>query len=239
MRLEQTFEVRASVQEVWEALIDIERVAPCLPGAEITQRDEDGTYRGDFKVKLGPTTAAYRGTLKMESLDADAHVATMRANGQDKRGQGSAKATIVSRMSETAGVTSVEVETDFAITGKLARFGRGGMIEDISSKLLGQFATCLQAGFADDDGPADRPAAVLDQAPPSEPPTGAAPPPSASPAPDAPRRFSPPPASEPIGGFGLASSVALDRARPLILALVRTMRRSLERLEHRLSRTTS
>ncbi|MGI8596578.1 MAG: SRPBCC domain-containing protein [Thermoleophilaceae bacterium] len=147
MKLEQSFEVRAPVEEVWNALIDIERVAPCLPGAEITERDEDGTYRGDFKVKLGPTTAAYRGTLKMESLDEAAHVATMLANGQDKRGQGSAKATIVSRMTESAGVTQVEVETDFTITGKLARFGRGGMIKDISNRLLGDFARCLQAGF--------------------------------------------------------------------------------------------
>ena len=69
MKLEQAFEVQAPIGQVWEALIDLERVAPCLPGATITGHDEDGTYHGEFKVKLGPTTAAYRGTVKIESAD--------------------------------------------------------------------------------------------------------------------------------------------------------------------------
>ena len=98
MKLEQSFEVRAPLERVWETLIDVERVAPCLPGAEITEAGEDGTYRGTFSVRLGPTTAAYRGELKIEELDESAHRVTMRADGQDKRGQGSAKATIVSTM---------------------------------------------------------------------------------------------------------------------------------------------
>ena len=311
MKLGQSFEVRAPVDEVWHALIDIERVAPCLPGAEITERDEDGTYRGDFKVRLGPTTAAYRGTLKMESLDEAAHVATMLANGQDKRGQGSAKATIVSRMTESGGVTQVEVETDFTITGKLARFGRGGMIKDISNRLLGDFARCLQAGFegaeGDDaahgsvapevteasgsaapavtevSGPdpseaeaeaelepelagADTSAAAGSQVPPTEaratrggregsarsPGERAAAAPSsegpggpdAPPAPSSPGprtggspRFSPPAASQPISGAGLVGSVVLDRVASVLLPVVRTLRRLLERLERALARS--
>jgi carbon monoxide dehydrogenase subunit G len=144
VRLEESFEVDAPVEDVWRALIDVQRVAPCLPGAEITEVGEDGTYRGNFQVKLGPTTAAYRGTLKLESLDEAAHVATMSANGQDKRGQGSAKATMVSTVTEAEGGTRVHVDTDFTITGRLARFGRGGMIQDISKRLLGDFAACLQ-----------------------------------------------------------------------------------------------
>ncbi len=96
MKLEQSFKVEAPLDQVWEALIDVERVAPCLPGAEVTEAGEDGTYRGNFTVKLGPTTAAYRGELKMESVDEASRRVTMRASGQDKRGQGSAKATIVS-----------------------------------------------------------------------------------------------------------------------------------------------
>ena len=145
MRLEQSFTVRAPVERVWSALIDPARVAPCLPGAEITEAGEDGTYKGTFQVKLGPTTASYRGTLRMESLDEREHRATMSGVGQDKRGQGSAKATIVSTMTESAGETRVDVVTDFTITGRLARFGRGGMIEDISNRLLREFADCLQA----------------------------------------------------------------------------------------------
>jgi carbon monoxide dehydrogenase subunit G len=144
MKLEQSFEVRAPVERVWQTLVDIERVAPCLPGAEITEAGEDGTYRGTFSVRLGPTTAAYRGELNMEELDEDARRVVMRASGQDKRGQGSAKATIVSTMRAEGDVTTVDVETDFTITGRLARFGRGGMIEDISNRLLREFADCLQ-----------------------------------------------------------------------------------------------
>jgi len=143
VRLEQSFIVEAPLDRVWEALIDVQRVAPCLPGAEITEAGDDGTYRGTFTVKLGPTTAAYRGELKMESVDEAARRVTMDAKGQDKRGQGSAKATIVSVMSEEGGATRVDVETDFTITGRLARFGRGGMIKDVSNRLLRDFSDCL------------------------------------------------------------------------------------------------
>ena len=98
MKLEQSFEVKAPIDEVWAALIDLERVAPCLPGAAITGHDEDGTYHGEFKVKLGPTTASYRGTVLIEEADEEAHRATMRAKGTDKRGQGGAAATIVNTL---------------------------------------------------------------------------------------------------------------------------------------------
>jgi len=144
MKLEQSFEVKAPIDRVWKALIDIEHVAPCVPGAEVTEAGDDGVYRGNFTVKIGPTSAAYRGELNMEEVDEANHRATMRANGQDKRGQGSAKATIVSVLREDSGVTHVDVETDFTITGRLARFGRGGMIEDVSNRLMRDFAECLQ-----------------------------------------------------------------------------------------------
>jgi uncharacterized protein len=144
VRLEHGFEVDAPLEEVWEALIDVERVAPCLPGAEISEGGEEGTYRGTFSVRLGPTTAAYRGELSMEEVDQAAHRAVMRASGRDKRGQGSANATIVSTLHEEQGVTKVEVDTDFTITGRLARFGRGGMIEDVSNRLLREFSDCLR-----------------------------------------------------------------------------------------------
>ncbi|WP_051324020.1 SRPBCC family protein [Candidatus Solirubrobacter pratensis] len=143
MKLEQSFEVQAPIDVVWAALNDLERVAPCLPGAAITGHDEDGTYHGEFKVKLGPTTAAYRGTIKIESADESTHTATLAAKGSDKRGQGGANATIVNTLAAIDGGTRVDAVTDFAITGRLARFGRGGMIQDISNRLLRDFATCL------------------------------------------------------------------------------------------------
>jgi carbon monoxide dehydrogenase subunit G len=150
MKLEQSFEVQAPLQRVWEALIDVERVAPCLPGAAITGHNPDGSYNGEFKVKIGPTSAAYSGKLQMENIDEAAHSATMQAAGTDKRGQGGAKATIVSSVAETdGGATTVNVNTEYHITGRLARFGRGGMIEEISNRLLGEFAKSLQAMLAE------------------------------------------------------------------------------------------
>jgi carbon monoxide dehydrogenase subunit G len=154
MKLEQSFEVAAPLARVWEALIDVQRVAPCLPGAAVTDRNDDGSYNGTFKVKIGPTSAAYSGKLHMEDVDESAHTATMQAAGTDKRGQGGAKATIVSSVVDSgSGSTRVTVITDYHITGRLARFGRGGMIEDISNRLLGDFAKCLQSSLAGEPEP--------------------------------------------------------------------------------------
>jgi uncharacterized protein len=205
VKLDQSFEVNAPLQAVWEALVDVERVAPCLPGAEITEGGDDGQYRGTFTVKLGPTTAAYRGTLQMESVDQASHTAVMRANGTDKRGQGGAKAQVTSVVSEAeGGATRVDVSTDFTITGRLARFGRGGMIQDVSNRLLREFAECLQRNLEPEDGPA-----VTAEAAPGEP------------APFAPARGEKPPAFAPAGGGKPVSGLRLffgalvDRVRRL------------------------
>jgi uncharacterized protein len=206
VRLEQSFEVQAPIEQVWTALIDLEKVAPCLPGAAITGHDDDGTYHGSFQVKLGPTTASYRGTIRIESSDAESHTATLVAKGSDKRGQGGASATIVSTLSAAGdGGTLVDVDTDFTITGRLASFGRGGMIQDISNRLLKDFASCLQerieAPAAAEPSPVD---AVL-----SATPEGAA---AALPAmggADAPTT------TKPIGGFSLFFRALLDRVRRL------------------------
>jgi uncharacterized protein len=118
-------------------------VAGCLPGAVLEAGQEDGIYEGTFTVRLGPATAAYRGTLKVGSVDDAAHAQTMQASGRDTRGQGSARATIVSSLSPEGEQTRVNVITDLTITGSLARFGRGGMIADVASRVLDQFAACL------------------------------------------------------------------------------------------------
>lgn len=218
MKLQQSFEVRAPVERVWETLIDIERVAPCLPGAEITEAGDDGAYRGDFTVKLGPTTASYRGELHMEETDASAHRAVMRASGRDKRGQGSAKATIVSELEAAGEVTRVEVETDFTITGRLARFGRGGMIQDISNRLLKDFAECLQQRIeaepaAGESAPATDPTAPAAAGQAAAAPGGEAADPTA-PAPAAARSPAAPlPAAKPVSGFSLFFRALWDRIR--------------------------
>jgi carbon monoxide dehydrogenase subunit G len=148
MKLEQSFEVSAPIERVWKALVDVEHVAPCLPGAAVTGRNDDGTYNGTFTIKIGPTTAAYTGKLEMRDVDEATRAATMHAQGSDRRGQGGANATIFSQLTQVEpGVTRVEVDTDYHITGRLARFGRGGMIEDISERLLREFADRLQASL--------------------------------------------------------------------------------------------
>ena len=148
MKLEQSFAVDDPIEQVWTALIDLEKVAPCLPGASITDRDDDGTYHGTFQVRLGPTTASYRGTIRIESADAESHTATLAARGTDKRGQGGASATIVNTLHAVEGGTRVDAVTDFTITGRLASFGRGGMMNDISNRLMAEFAKCLQQRLA-------------------------------------------------------------------------------------------
>ena len=155
MKLEQSFEVDAPLERVWQTLIDVQHVAPCLPGAAVTGRNDDGSYNGTFTVKIGPTTASYTGRLEMENVDEASHTATMQAQGTDKRGQGGAKATILSRLAPVDGHdgTRVEVVTDYHITGRLARFGRGGMIEDISERLLREFAKRLQSSLASQPEP--------------------------------------------------------------------------------------
>ena len=205
MKLEQSFEIRAPIERVWSALIDVEFVAPCLPGASVTGREDDGSYKGTFTVKLGPTTAAYNGVLRIGELDEAAHTATLHARGTDKRGQGGATATIVNRLTSTGAGTRVDAETDFTITGRLARFGRGGMIEDISNRLLRDFSECLQAKLAEaEPEPAAEPAAADADAA-----AGPAPPPEPKPA------AAPQPSAKPLNAFALFLSVLRGRLRRL------------------------
>jgi len=193
MKLEQSFEVAAPIDQVWHALNDLERVAPCLPGAAITDHDDDGTYHGTFQVKLGPTTASYRGTIKIESADESTHTATLKARGTDKRGQGGANATIVNTLSEHDGGTTVAAVTDFTITGRLAQFGRGGIMEDVSNRLMRDFAACLSTRLGEPSAAAGTPSAAAES--PVEP---AAPPPAA-----------------PVKGFSLFFSVVWERVKRL------------------------
>lgn len=206
MKLDQSFEVNAPMHAVWEALVDVERVAPCLPGAEITEGGDDGQYKGTFTVKLGPTTAAYRGTLHMDSVDEASHTAVMHANGTDKRGQGGAKAQITSVVTEgEGGATKVDVSTDFTITGRLARFGRGGMIQDVSNRLLREFAECLQRNLEPEDGPA-----VTAEAAPGEPA------PFAPASGDKPPGFAPSGGGKPVSGLRLFFGALVDRLRRVL-----------------------
>ena len=151
MKLENEFTVPASVDDAWKVLLDVERVAPCLPGATIEGSDGD-SYDGTMTVKIGPITARYKGTIQIEEADEAAHRAVMKAKARDARGQGGAQATITSTMEATDDGTKVKVETDMRVTGAAAQFGRGVM-QDVSAQMMGRFADCL-AGEMSGDGDA-------------------------------------------------------------------------------------
>jgi len=145
MKLENEFTVDAPVDKAWNVMLDLERVTPCLPGAQLTEQTGDGEHKGTMRVKLGPVTQDYQGKVWFEETDESQHRAVLRADGQDARGQGTASATITSTLQEENGgdSTRVRVETDMQITGRAAQFGQG-VQQDVAEKIMGQFAECLE-----------------------------------------------------------------------------------------------
>ncbi|WUD71438.1 SRPBCC domain-containing protein [Streptomyces sp. NBC_00510] len=150
------FRVSLPPDQAWALLTDVERIAPCMPGAQLTGRDGD-TYNGLVKVKVGPVTVQYKGTAAFEEQDAASRTAVLRARGRDARGQGNADARITARLVPEGEATMVTVETRLTVTGKIAQFGKG-MIEEVSRKLLGQFVEALERQLAEERVP--EPAAV-------------------------------------------------------------------------------
>jgi carbon monoxide dehydrogenase subunit G len=142
MELNNEFVVAVPVAQAWAVLTDVERIAPCLPGAQL-QEVEGDEYRGVVKVKVGPITASYKGAASFVELDEAAHRAVLKAEGRETRGQGNASATITATLVESGESTTVHVTTDLAITGKVAQFGRG-VLADVSGKLLDQFVSNLE-----------------------------------------------------------------------------------------------
>ncbi len=144
MKLENEFTVNVPVEDAWNVLLDLERVTPCLPGAALTEQSDDDEYKGEMKVRLGPVTQEYNGTVRIEEADESEHQVVLKADGKDARGQGAATATITSTLhDEGDGSTKVRVETDMQITGRAAQFGRG-VQQDVAERLLSRFAECLE-----------------------------------------------------------------------------------------------
>ena len=141
MELNNDFEVAAPVDLVWAVLTDVERIAPCLPGAQLLEIEGD-EFRGVVKIKVGPITAQYKGAASFSERDDVEHRAVLRAEGRDTRGAGNAAADITAELEATEVGTKVTVTTDLTVTGKVAQFGRGVMA-DVSKKLMGQFAENL------------------------------------------------------------------------------------------------
>jgi carbon monoxide dehydrogenase subunit G len=142
MELSNEFRVALPVERAWGVLTDVERIAPCLPGAQL-QEVEGDEYRGVVKVKVGPITAQYKGQAKFLSLDPEARVAVLRAEGRETRGQGNANATITAVLTPDGEGTAVSITTDLTVTGRVAQFGRG-VLADVSAKLLDQFVADLE-----------------------------------------------------------------------------------------------
>jgi len=152
MKLEQNFTVPVPVEQAWEVLLDLHRVAPCMPGATLTSVEGD-EFTGNVKVKLGPIMLTYNGKGRFVERDEAARRVVIEASGRDTRSAGTAAATVTAQLVGEGDQTRVDVLTDLSITGKPAQFGRS-MISDVSTKLLGQFADCLAGRLAEGGPPA-------------------------------------------------------------------------------------
>jgi len=152
MKITNEFTVHTPIERAWAVLTDLEGIAPCLPGAQLTGVDGD-TYSGKVKVKVGPVVSDFAGTARFVEKDDAAHRAVIDAKGRDARSAGNAAALVTAQLRADGDRTVVSVDTDLKISGKLAQFG-SGMIKEVSGKLLGQFVTNLEAKLAAEPAPA-------------------------------------------------------------------------------------
>ena len=215
MEIADTFRVSTPVDQTWRVLLDIEGIAPCMPGAQL-QEVEGNQYRGVVKVKVGPITAQYKGTATLVEADETDRRIVLEASGRETRGQGNATASIVVTMNDDGGGTRVDVATDLAITGKVAQFGRG-VLDDVSAKLLRQFVENLERDVlinADASAPADL---EVDSPPP--PVASLLPTNGVTSAPTGPRRIESREA-EPIDLLDVAGDSAVRRVVPIVVGVV-------------------
>ena len=231
MELTNDFRVALPIERAWAVLTDVELIAPCLPGAQLTEIEGD-EYRGVVKVKVGPITAQYKGQAKFLSLDADQHVAVLRAEGRETRGQGNANATITATLTPDGDGTAVAILTELTITGRVAQFGRG-VLADVSAKLLDQFVADLEKTVLADDSavPVEAVEVALEDPIEATQPDAEAPevPQTADPAPEAdtaPAVAAAPtirkidsPEPEPVDLIGTAGSPIVRRVTPVLVAI--------------------
>ncbi|MFD9325274.1 SRPBCC family protein [Streptomyces sp. NPDC060065] len=222
------FRVNLPADQAWALLTDVERIAPCMPGAQLTGVDGDA-YNGLVKVKVGPMTVQYKGVVSFEEKDAEGRTAVLHARGRDTRGQGNADARVTARLTPDGDGTRVAVDTRLTITGKIAQFGKG-MIEEVSGKLLTQFVDNLEGQLAAEKGQEPLSEAEVEAEPESEPESGSgasaetapAAPASAgarpTEAPSAPRP-SATAAPEPLDLMSVARGALLKRALPAVIVI--------------------
>lgn len=232
MELVNEFRVPVPVPTAWGLLTDLERIAPCMPGAELLSVI-DGEYHGAVRVKVGPITARYQGKAVFQVLDEAARTAVVRAEGRETRGQGNARATVTVRLTPDGDqATAVHVVTDLTISGKAAQFGRG-VLAEVSSRLITQFVRNLEADVlsagpdaAGSSAPAATPAAPAQPvaaAAASAPPAPAEPPMPTEPAATAEAPATPVSAraaEQPVNLLGVVAGPLAKRAAPVLVALI-------------------
>lgn len=167
MELSHRFDVAAPVADTWPAFLDMPRLAPCMPGAEVTEVVDDRNVKGAAKVKVGPVNLRFAGRAEMTEIDEAARSATMVAKGSDAKGRGNAEAKVRFALSETAAsTTEVNVNTTLDLTGSVAQYGRAsGLIDEIANQLIAEFVQNLEQELAAAPGPVDAPDQLADATP--------------------------------------------------------------------------
>lgn len=189
MEIKNSFDVVLPPDQAWKILMDIPRIVPCMPGAELVEMVDDRTFKGKVSVKLGPIALVFNGKAEFEEIDDVAHTARAKAQGTDTKGRGGASAVVTFHLTPIPTGSRVDVVTDVALSGSVAQYGRGtGVIQSVASQLIAQFAASLNALLAQSPQPAQ---------------SGATPPPAAA----AP--------AKPISAFGLLCSVIVSALKNL------------------------
>ncbi|HUL86080.1 MAG TPA: SRPBCC family protein [Actinomycetota bacterium] len=153
MLIENEFTVKRPVDEVWSYLLDVERIAPCMPGAELTETIDDHTWNGKVNMAFGPVKMAFAGSVSMEERDDAAHRVALKAKGTEQKGKGAANATVTSWLEPIDGGTKVSMQADITLTGAAAQMSRG-LLPEVSRRLTQQFADCLEESLAANASPA-------------------------------------------------------------------------------------
>ncbi len=154
MKLQNSFEIPLAPPEAWDVLLDIERIAPCLPGAEITEVIDEQTYKGRVSLRLGPVALSFDGKVVFEDINQDERRARVKAQGMDTKGRGGANADVEFLVEATETGSRVRIETDLNLSGSIAQYGRGvGIIEAVSAQLIGEFADALRLQLSETAAP--------------------------------------------------------------------------------------
>lgn len=170
-KIEERFEVQAPVERVWQYLIDPKRVVHCLPGAELLEQQDEHTFLGAIKVKVGPLAMSYKGQAKFTEINEETHQVRMVGDAREVGGSGSTKVSMLSTVTSSAsGGSEVLVNADIDLVGKIVQFGRG-MIEEVSRQMFRQFSTCVkhQLEVADEPQPTDAAQSAPNPQPAAEP----------------------------------------------------------------------